>query len=140
MPYDLLVGADGAGSAVRAAIQQVMPAGYARRYRHKQMYSMAQVERPANPEDIPQHAVFQAHMLAAKVAPTWLNVQSSAVITFTGVRPTYVSECRILSKVVMMPGNQGAAKVVRHIAACEHLLAFSALLHSCSNNGFLLQQ
>ena len=60
MGYDLLVGADGSGSVVRSALQQIMPAGYILRYRHKQMYSMTQVT-PSDPAQIPPHAVFQAH-------------------------------------------------------------------------------
>lgn len=62
--YDLLVGADGAASAVRLALQQIMPASYVRRYRHKQVYSMTQMT-PANPAKIPPYAVFHAH--SAKV-------------------------------------------------------------------------
>ncbi|KAL3130529.1 hypothetical protein ABBQ38_008341 [Trebouxia sp. C0009 RCD-2024] len=58
--YDLLVGADGAASAVRLALQQIMPASYVRRYRHKQVYSMTQMT-PANPAKIPPYAVFHAH-------------------------------------------------------------------------------
>lgn len=64
--YDLLVGADGAGSVVRSALEQVMPVDYIRRYRHKQMYSMAQVT-PSTPEAIPEHAVVQAHIMLNKV-------------------------------------------------------------------------
>lgn len=60
--YDLLVGADGAGSVVRSALQQVMPADYMRRYKHKQVYSMTQVT-PTNPAEIPEHAVVQMHMI-----------------------------------------------------------------------------
>lgn len=66
VPYDLLIGADGAGSVVRSALEQVMPTDFVRRYRHKQMYSMAQVT-PSNPEDIPQHAVLQGHIMANRV-------------------------------------------------------------------------
>lgn len=62
VPYDLLVGADGAASAVRSALQQIMPDGYVRRYRHKQVYSMTQVT-PSNAEDIPPHAVLQMHTI-----------------------------------------------------------------------------
>ena len=64
--YDLLVGADGAGSVVRSALQQIMPASYVRRYKHKQMYSMGRAT-PSNPEDVPKHAVTQLHPTAAKV-------------------------------------------------------------------------
>ena len=60
--YDLLVGADGVGSVVRSALQQVMPADYMRRYKHKQVYSMTQVT-PTNPAEIPKHAVVQMHMI-----------------------------------------------------------------------------
>ena len=60
VPYDLLVGADGAGSVVRSALQQIMPAHYIRRYKHGQMYSMMGVT-PSDPGQIPPHAVSQAH-------------------------------------------------------------------------------
>ncbi|DBA98548.1 TPA: hypothetical protein ACH3X1_014351 [Trebouxia sp. C0004] len=60
--YDLLVGADGASSVVRSALQQIMPDSYIRRYRHKQVYSMTQVT-PSDPAEIPPHAVFQAHAM-----------------------------------------------------------------------------
>ena len=63
--YDLLVGADGAGSVVRSALQQTMPAHYMRRYTHKQVYSMAQVT-PSNPAQIPQHTVIQLHVVKVK--------------------------------------------------------------------------
>lgn len=66
VPYDLLVGADGAGSVVRSALQQVMPANYMRRYTHKQVYSMAQVT-PSNPAHIPQHTVIQLHVVKVKL-------------------------------------------------------------------------
>ena len=71
MPYDLLVGADGAGSVVRSALQQTMPAHYMRRYTHKQAYSMAQVT-PSNPAEIPQHTVVQLHVVKVK-HPCWFN-------------------------------------------------------------------
>ncbi len=67
MPYDLLVGADGAASVVRSALQQIMPDGYIRRYRHKQVYSMTQVTSDA--EDIPPHAVLQMHTIKVRKAP-----------------------------------------------------------------------
>ena len=67
MPYDLLVGADGAASVVQSALQQIMPAGYIRRYRHKQVYSMTQVTPDA--EDIPPHAVLQMHTIEVRKAP-----------------------------------------------------------------------
>ncbi|KAL3144280.1 hypothetical protein ABBQ32_004045 [Trebouxia sp. C0010 RCD-2024] len=60
IPYDLLLGADGAASAVRVALQQIMPAFYVRRFRHKQVYSTTQMTH-ANPAEIPPHAVFRAH-------------------------------------------------------------------------------
>lgn len=58
--YDLLVGADGAGSVVRSALQQIMPPHYVRRYRHGQMYSMMNIT-PSDPGQIAPHAVSQAH-------------------------------------------------------------------------------
>ena len=58
--YDLLVGADGAGSVVRSALEQIMPPGYIRRYRHKQVYTMA-TATPSCPAEIPQHSVLQMH-------------------------------------------------------------------------------
>ena len=60
VPYDLLVGADGAGSVVRSALQQIMPAHYLRRYSHNQVYSMMKCT-PSDPEQIPSHANSQAH-------------------------------------------------------------------------------
>lgn len=60
IPYDLLVGADGAASAVRSALQHIMPANYVRRYRHKQVYSMTQMT-PDDPAKVSPHVVFQAH-------------------------------------------------------------------------------
>ena len=64
--YDLLVGADGAGSTVRLALQHIMPDSYIRRYRHKQVYSMTQVT-PSDPAQIPPHAVFQAHPIKVRL-------------------------------------------------------------------------
>lgn len=74
VPYDLLVGADGAGSVVRSALQRVMPARYMRRYTHKQVYSMGQVA-PCSPEEIPPHSVIQAH--AAKEGMVIWDAQGS---------------------------------------------------------------
>lgn len=47
-------------------MQHIMPPGYLRRYKHKQVYSMMQVT-PANPEEIAQHAFLQAHILPSQV-------------------------------------------------------------------------
>ena len=84
IPYDLLVGADGAGSAVRTALQQIMPANYIQRYRHKQVYSMTQVT-PADPARIPPHVLFHAHSakvgnLLAALAVAFVNVHQLCVI------------------------------------------------------------
>lgn len=62
VPYDLLVGADGAGSVVRSALQHIMPPHYIRRYKHSQVYSMVQVT-PADPALIPSHSAVQMHIV-----------------------------------------------------------------------------
>ena len=77
--YELLVGADGAGSIVRSALQQVLPAGYLRRYTHAQVYSMSQVT-PSSPEEIPPHAIIQAH--AAKVSCSYQHLYG--ILSFEG--------------------------------------------------------
>ena len=59
--YQLLVGADGTGSVVRSALQQLMPANYVRHYRYKQVYSMVSVIL-SDAEDVP-HMVLQDHAL-----------------------------------------------------------------------------
>ena len=81
--YDLLVGADGAGSVVRSALQQIMPASYIRRYRHKQAYSMTQVTHSNSEDNIPPHAVFQGH--AAKVGLT----PNGSYLRLTGGQPVH---------------------------------------------------
>ena len=78
IPYDLLVGADGAASAVRSALQQIMPATYIRRYRHKQVYSMTQVT-PANPAEIPPYTVFHAHSAKVGVLASRLSAALAMV-------------------------------------------------------------
>jgi len=57
--YDLLVGADGANSVVRAQLQNMMPPDYIRRFRHKGVYSTAGVAVPA--DELPGHAFFELH-------------------------------------------------------------------------------
>ena len=68
VPYDLLVGADGAGSVVRSALQHIMPPHYLRRYKHSQVYSMVQVT-PADPALIPPHSAVQMHIVKVGTAP-----------------------------------------------------------------------
>ena len=69
VPYDLLIGADGAGSVVRKALQQIMPPNFVRRFRNEQVYSIASVT-VADPSEIPQHVVFTLHPLKVWVAAT----------------------------------------------------------------------
>ena len=56
--YDLLVGADGANSALRAQLQNAMP-NLVRRIRHDVVHSAAGVTVPA--EELPGHAFFEGH-------------------------------------------------------------------------------
>ncbi len=79
VPYDLLVGADGVGSIVKSAVRQIMPSGYLRRYRHKQVYSMATVT-PSDPEDLPPHTVFQIHALKAVGSPSVTAAEQCIII------------------------------------------------------------
>ena len=59
MPYDLLVGADGANSFVRSQLQATMPNSYVRRIRHKGVYTTKGVAVPA--DELPGHAFFEIH-------------------------------------------------------------------------------
>lgn len=59
VPYDLLVGADGANSLVRSQLQTIMPSSYVRRIRHKGVYTTRGVAVPA--EELPGHAFFEIH-------------------------------------------------------------------------------
>ena len=56
--YDLLVGADGASSVVRAQLQKAVP-NLVRRTRHDVVYSAASVKVPA--EELPGHCFFEGH-------------------------------------------------------------------------------
>ena len=69
VPYDLLVGADGAASVVRSALQQIMSAHFLRRYRHSQVYSMTQVT-PSDPALIPSHSAVQMHVVKVGMHPS----------------------------------------------------------------------
>ncbi len=60
--YDLLVGADGSRSAVRSALQQIMPSTYIQRYRHSQVYCSGPVTGGTDSE-VTKHASFEAHPL-----------------------------------------------------------------------------
>lgn len=62
VPYDLLVGADGAGSIVRSALQQILPTTFLRRYRHNHMYTSAPIPNPHS-EGNPTHTMLEAHAL-----------------------------------------------------------------------------
>lgn len=54
MQYDLLVGADGAGSAVRTELQKVMPPEYIKRRSHTAVYATGPLEL-TNPDQLPKH-------------------------------------------------------------------------------------
>jgi 2-polyprenyl-6-methoxyphenol hydroxylase-like FAD-dependent oxidoreductase len=60
--YDLLVGADGSRSAVRSALQQIMPGTYIQRYRHGQVYCSGPVTGCIDGE-VTKHTSFEAHPL-----------------------------------------------------------------------------
>lgn len=62
VPYDLLIGADGVGSIVRAALNKLMPSNYERRYRHNQSYCTAPITTPVSGGH-PMHASLQGHPL-----------------------------------------------------------------------------
>jgi 2-polyprenyl-6-methoxyphenol hydroxylase-like FAD-dependent oxidoreductase len=59
VPYDLLVGADGANSLIRSQLQTTMPSNYVRRIRHKGVYTTTGVAVPA--DELPGHAFFEIH-------------------------------------------------------------------------------
>lgn len=65
--YDLLVGADGANSVVRAQLQNAVP-NLVRRIRHDVVYSAASVKVPA--EELPGHCFFEGHAFE-EGAVTW---------------------------------------------------------------------
>lgn len=72
VPYDLLVGADGANSLVRSQLQATMPSGYVRRIRHQGVYTTTGVAVPA--DELPGHAFFEIHSFEASSASldeTW---------------------------------------------------------------------
>ena len=54
MQYDLLVGADGAGSVIRSELQKVMPPGFLSRRAHDAVYATGPLEIK-NKEDFPKH-------------------------------------------------------------------------------------
>lgn len=128
--YDLLVGADGAGSVVRSALQHIMPDNYIRRYRHKQVYSMTQVT-PSDPAKIPAHAVFQAHPIKVclccldspvnYLAALYLDAERcSLLFPFFFSKP--VSEKSAASEVVVKSSGGGA------LVGCCHVLAFELIM------------
>ncbi|KAA6416580.1 MAG: hypothetical protein FRX49_13453 [Trebouxia sp. A1-2] len=68
--YDLLVGADGARSAVRSALQQIMPGTHIQRYRHSQVYCSGPVTGCIE-GGVTKHASFEAHPLLKDGSILW---------------------------------------------------------------------
>ncbi|DBA70580.1 TPA: hypothetical protein ACH3X2_011969 [Trebouxia sp. C0005] len=68
--YDLLVGADGARSAVRSALQQIMPGTHIQRCRHSQVYCSGPVTGCIE-GGVTKHASFEAHPLLKDGSILW---------------------------------------------------------------------
>jgi 2-polyprenyl-6-methoxyphenol hydroxylase-like FAD-dependent oxidoreductase len=58
--YDLLVGADGAGSLVRTAMQKVLPPGFMTRRQHSGVYTTGPCRTP-QPGELPKNTFLQMH-------------------------------------------------------------------------------
>lgn len=54
MQYDLLVGADGAGSVVRSELQKAMPPGFLKRKTHTAVYATGPL-KIEDPREYPRH-------------------------------------------------------------------------------------
>lgn len=54
MPYDVLIGADGAGSVVRSQLATLMPPGFITRRTNTAVYATGPLHIE-NPESFPQH-------------------------------------------------------------------------------------
>lgn len=52
--YDLLVGADGAGSAVRSELQKIMPPDFVKRRTHTAVYATGPLDL-TDPDQLPKH-------------------------------------------------------------------------------------
>ena len=64
--YDLLVGADGAGSVVRSALQSLLPLNFICRYSRNQMYTSGHAAVP-DPSTLPAHSLFEGHVYQASL-------------------------------------------------------------------------
>ena len=71
MQYDLLVGADGAGSAVRSELQKIMPPGFMKRRSHTAVYATGPLEL-TDPDQLPKHTY-----------TTMDSFEASAIIMFS---------------------------------------------------------
>ncbi|DBB18334.1 TPA: hypothetical protein ACH3X3_003283 [Trebouxia sp. C0006] len=88
--YDLLVGADGSRSAVRSAMEQVMPSTYIQRYRHSQVYCSGPVTGCTDGE-VTKHASLEAHPLLKDGSILW-DVRASGYNRVLLVLPQPLAE------------------------------------------------
>ena len=75
LSYDLLVGADGAGSIVRRAMAEVLPPGFCQQRVGDARYAMMALEHAADGEQT--HSVFERHEFMVRGAAC------------TGIRPVW---------------------------------------------------
>ena len=61
MRYDLLVGADGAGSGVRSQLARIMPPGFCQRFRTDIVQTSGPAELEEGEESSQRHTFFERH-------------------------------------------------------------------------------
>lgn len=76
MHYDLLVGADGAGSVVRQALQKRLPEGFVDRIRHDIVYTGETYANPPTGE-FPEYGYFDTHFFSVSLAAAPSNNASA---------------------------------------------------------------
>ena len=83
VPYDLLVGPDGAKSLDRSQLQTIMPSNYVCRIRHKGVYTTKGVLVAVPADELPGHAFFEIHSFEVSMVCWMTHGITTQLCTFS---------------------------------------------------------